>query len=259
MKRALRVRCAVRARRGSRATVALVGALSLVLAGCGGSHQAANHREPKSPTTTMSTSAQVPKPIPEPHLRATPAMKTTQVTTRPASPPLPSRALPPNRLVAGPLLLRLTGAPTPDERPSNDETPQPRYAVIFRLNRASFAENTSGVYTLVVTARHPPLIEWDPDNAVLPFGAAAHHCFIGYVSAPQTRSTAALDALPISRPVSMALRPFTPNRQGVVTLGPTYLARPRIQLMDWALTSKIARDTLRGVGCPTATNIEQTG
>jgi hypothetical protein len=153
----------------------------------------------------------------------------------------------PTKLVGGPLVFRVTGAP---RTPSSDLTPELRYALIFRLNRDPYKKRDG--YGVVR----------DPRGNFSLFGRIAFtfdapierleipDCFIGYIDVEHTGFIAELDALSLGARVPVRLRPVTPEPNGTSVLGRAYRRNPRLLSTDYALASAGARAKLRRIGCP---------
>ncbi len=183
---------------------------------------------PTQTPTTVATSASITPPARQPGHR-------------------PVDASLPTRLVGGPLVFRVTGAP---QLPPSDLTPELRYALIFRLNRDPYKQRDG--YAVV----------HDPRGNFSLFGSVAFSfdfpierleitdCFIGYIDAEATYFVDKLNALSLGARVPVRLRPVTPKPNGTSVLGRAYRRNPRLLSTDYALASPRARASVRRIGCP---------
>lgn len=182
---------------------------------------------------------ETPKPV---------APVTTGAARQPgASQPKPVRAYEPTRLLGGPVVFRVNGAP---RTPPSNVTPTLRYALVFRLNRDPYRKR--GGYGVVR----------DPRGNFSVLGAIAftfdapietldqRNCFIGYIDAEFTDLLRKLDALPPGAPVAVRLRPVTPNPNGTSVLGRAYRRRPPLLTTDFALKEPMVQAALARIGCP---------
>lgn len=220
------VRASVRAR----VLAALLAALSVVLTACGDDDtpSAARTLAAPSQTPTGTTSASI-----------TPAARQPRHQSVDASQP--------TRLIAGPLIFRVNGAP---RTPPSNVTPKLRYALIFRLNRDPFKKRDG--YGVVRDPRGNFSLF---DSIAFTFDAPIERleipgCFIGYVDAEHTGFVARLDALSLGARVPVRLRPVTPKPNGTSVLGRVYRRNPRLLSTDYALASPGASAKLGRIGCP---------
>lgn len=206
----------------------MLAVLSVVLGGCG----KGDARSDPATLTQTSTAGAVSSAI-------QPARRNPSYTSVDASQP--------TRLVGGPLVFRVIGAP---QTPPSDLTPKLRYALIFRLNRDPY--KTRDGYGVIR----------DPRGNFSIFGSIAFTfdapierleipgCFIGYIDAEHTGFIAKLDALSPGAHVPVRLRPVTPRPRGTSVLGRTYRRSPPLLTTDHALKSPSARANLTRIGCP---------
>jgi hypothetical protein len=175
---------------------------------------------------------------------------TTGAATQPgASQPRPKlvNAYAPTRLLGGPVVFRVKGAP---RTPPSNVTPKLRYALMFRLNRDPYKMRDG--YAEVR----------DPRGNFSVLGAIAftfdapietldlRNCFIGYIDAEFTDLVRKLDALPLGAAVDVRLRPVTPNANGTSVLGRAYSREPPLLTTDYALKEPRAKAALTRIGCP---------
>ena len=148
--------------------------------------------------------------------------------------------------MAGPLLLRITGAPKPT---ATDLTEELLYAMVFRLNRtprshtgrAIPALDPHGNYSILDGRRG-----WGSENPILRLGQ--HHCFFGIFDTvtvpPQLRT------IQVGQRVRVVLQPTTPTPNGGLRLGTTYERHPRLLLADFRFRNPRAREAMNRIGCP---------
>jgi|AntDryMetagUQ255_1029468.scaffolds.fasta_scaffold00020_3 hypothetical protein len=173
-----------------------------------------------------------------------PGSSSTTVPSRPtggADPaPTSSRGAPrddpePTRLTAGPVLIRLTGTPTPTK---TDSSPQTRYVLIFRLSRGYKAVRNGrsyGWFEIAGTTLDP-----------LVFGRRGAHCFAGVIEGKGAEDPAPAHILDRKRPgerVQVRIRPLTKRAGKNEFIEHPYLRHPRILVS--AVRSVIASYNLR--------------
>ena len=165
---------------------------------------------------------------------------TTPITTSSKPTPVPTR------LVAGPLLLRVRGAPKPT---ATNSTPQLLYAMVFRLNREPRSHTGRGIPALDPHGNYSiinPTIGWGDENPILRLGD--RHCFFGVFDSedvpPQLRE------IHVGQRVRVILQPTTPTPNGGLRLGQVYERHPRLMLADFHFRNPRARAAMRRIGCP---------
>lgn len=172
-------------------------------------------------------------------------------TTAPASttPNSTPSGIPATRLVAGPVLFRITDAPKPTE---TNSTPQILYLTVFRLNRAPKAKKGKEALALDPVGNYSivdPNPIWGSENPIFRFTeGTGRYCYAGIFD----RETVPPD-LQAFRPgqrVPMTLQPTTPAPSGNLVLGANvYKRSPRLLRADYRLESKRARAALQRIGC----------
>jgi hypothetical protein len=191
----------------------------------------------------------------------------TPVTTRvittvrtPAAVPAIKRLSPrepvPTRLVAGPVLFRISGAPRPTRHQS---TPQSLYNMIFRLNREPIYhgdieelpfDTPVGDYSIIDQS-----IGWNFENSIFAFGkTVGEHCFVGAFDTEDV--PAAIRRLRLGERVRVELQPTTPAGHRKLKLGSkVYVRYPRLLSADYYVHSRRALAALKRIGCsPTHSN-----
>lgn len=180
--------------------------------------------------------------------------RATSVGARSVTQPTTSRRTPePVKLVAGPLVFRITGAPKPT---STNLTEPLLYVMVFRLSREPNLKVSSYVLPqrristqvgnyAIVDDEHG----WNEENNIGVFGRRKDHCFSGYFSTSTTFPE--FDAIRLGQPVRVTLRPGTLRRDGThVVLGKEYVRYPRLRHIDYQVMNKRSRQALKRIGCP---------
>jgi hypothetical protein len=159
-----------------------------------------------------------------------------------------ARQPPPTRLVAGPVLFRVTGAPKPT---ASNLTPQLLYTMIFRLDREPRAKPGRPVLALDPLGNYSIInssLGWGQENAIFAFGERRRHCFVGFfdteTAPPQLR------AVPLGARVRITLQPTKRTASGGLKLGTVYERHPRLLHADNYLKNRRAREALNRIGCP---------
>jgi len=185
--------------------------------------------------------------------------------TRPARKPAPSATAdrsandpPPTRLVAGPLLFRLTGPGARAPADKRDGSAPLAYAVIFRLSRGgrkAFRDgNRYGEFLIARGGLDP-----------VSFGRRNEHCFTGGAYRPNPNYDASdldfgqariLDKVKLGSRVKVAIRPRTPTADGKTRLiAKAYVRHPQMRISDTrgegnvVLTTASAKRAIRQMGC----------
>jgi hypothetical protein len=223
----------------SRVTFAIVLVGALTVAGCG--HDARSVQPPRTMSQVLTTASAAPDP--------------------------PSRIR--TKIVGGPLVFRVIGAPKPSD-PGFPSNAQIRYLVIFRLNRQprfsapawdplgpvrlpTGIRTTLGNYSLAG-------LQYDMDVSVAAFNPLGDHrdtnnCFAGWITQEQPRTLRKLDALPIGARVAVTLQPTTPTPDGRPTLTKLSRRYPRLQEMHVVHgsfeTDASASRSVGQIGCST--------
>ena len=140
----------------------------------------------------------------------------------------------PTRLVAGPVLVRLTGTPAPTK---TDGSPQVRYVLIFRLDRGYKAIRNGQSYGAFLIAGGG----LDP----FPFGRRGSHCFGAVVEGkgsddPETARR--LDKVRRGERVRVEIKPLTLKAGKNKQIDHPFVRRPRMRVS--ALVSDIVSHTL---------------
>lgn len=141
----------------------------------------------------------------------------------------------PTRLTAGPVLIRLTGTPTPTK---TDGSPQVRYVLIFRLSRGHNAVRNGrsyGWFEIAGTTLDP-----------FAFGRRGAHCFAGVIEGKGAEDPAPAHILDRKRArerVQVQIRPLTKREGKNELIEHPYLRHPRMLVS--AVRSAIASYTLR--------------
>jgi hypothetical protein len=148
--------------------------------------------------------------------------------------------------VAGPLLLRITGAPKPT---ATNLTPQLLYAMVFRLNREPRSHTGRAIPALDPHGNYSIFdyrTGWGDENPILRLGN--RHCFFGVFDTedvpPQLRK------VHVGEQVRAVLQPTTPTPSGGLRLGTTYERHPRLMRADFHFRDPVARAAMRRIGCP---------
>lgn len=154
------------------------------------------------------------------------------------------------RLLAGPVVLRLSGSP------SYEDEPKLLYVFMFRLNRDPSDRRPEARYDLgpndTLVGRYSVLgRSFNVENDIGPFGSG-RHCFIGYDDRETHDDT--LDKVLVGAPVETTLRPYDSIGARRVRLGRSYRRSPKLLLTPYDLTAPRTRSILKALGCPAVTN-----
>lgn len=176
----------------------------------------------------------------------------TSPTSRRADPESPGHDPAPTRLVAGPVLMRLTGTPAPTR---TDGSPQVRYILIFRLDRGYTSVRNGRSYGAFLIAGGG----LDP----FPFGRRGSHCFGAVVDgrgSDQPEVARRLDAVERGTRVRVEIQPLTVKDGKNTQIAEPYVRRPRMRVSgvlgdipDYrraaGFTNPTARAAIRRLGC----------
>lgn len=243
----------------------ILGLVSGFVSGCGnpvGDHQVATTHQAKSSSRAGGTPH-----IDLPALPGVAGSFTSSPDDR-GRKPIPPGGPATTRLVAGPVIFRVTGAPAPTRTQS---TPKILFAMIFRLNRAvrfrgapedlpDSVQTPSGNYYVITNE-----IGWGPDNSIFQFGTRSDKtCLVGYFDTENIPPQ--LTRVRIARRVRVVLQPTAPTAGGGLQLGklvfgdkrsdratsstPSFVRYPRLQRANNDLRkSPKARHALQRIGC----------
>lgn len=146
------------------------------------------------------------------------------------------------RLIGGPILFRVTGAPKPTE---TDLTAEVAYTLVFRLSRRNIrggSANNYGAFDVAGGAVD-----------VYPFGPKRRNCFAADLRRADDQfdpsTMRQLDALPVGHPVRVMIKPRTRLRDGSTEPGQRYFRQPTLRKGVFRLKDAAGKRELKRIGC----------
>ncbi len=148
----------------------------------------------------------------------------------------------PTRLIGGPLIFRITGAPRPTE---TDLTAEVAYTLVFRLNRRAIRGGSSHSYGYFAVAGGAV--------DVYLFGPRRRNCFAADLRRADDEFDPAvmrrLDAIEFGSPVRVEIKPRTPERGATAQPGRRYVRLPSLRTATFRLNDSLAQGQLKRIGC----------